>query len=54
VVIIDDDENELIEEGEENVNDDSLIDASENDFAAKGKDKNMDDLEEKKNKLLYD
>lgn len=52
-VVIREDE-DLIEEGEENVIDDSLIDASENDFIAKGKDKNLSDLEDKKNKLLYE
>ena len=35
---------DLIEEGEENVIDDSLIDVSENDCITKGKDKNLSDL----------
>lgn len=48
-------QDEIVEDGEENISEDDDIDASEQDFVAKpGKDKNMNDLEEKKNKLLYE
>ena len=44
---------ELIEEGEENIIDDSSVGGSENDFIGV-KEKNLNDLEEKKNRLLFD
>ena len=45
---------EDLEEGEENIVDDELVDTSEKDFMRSSGDKFMSDLEEKKNKLLYD
>lgn len=44
----------IVEDGEENIVDED-IDASENDFVSKpAKEKKMQDLEEKKNRLLFD
>jgi hypothetical protein len=44
----------IVEDGEENIEEDD-IDASENDFVSKpAKEKKMQDLEEKKNRLLFD
>lgn len=45
----------IVEDGEENIIEEDDIDASENDFVSKaGKEKQLQDLQEKKNRLLYD
>lgn len=48
------DDDLIVEDGEENIEDED-INASEDDFVNKGgKEKKMQDLEEKKNRLLFD
>jgi hypothetical protein len=47
------DQLELLEDGEENI-EDSMMETSEKDFVQNRKDKNLTDLEEKKNKLLFE
>lgn len=43
-----------IKSGQENIDDDEIVDESEFDLQTKNENKNQIDMEEKKNKMLYD
>lgn len=43
-----------IKSGQENIDDDEIVDESEFDLQTKNENKNQIDMQEKKNKMLYD